>query len=92
MADDAVTPSREIVTRAEARAAGLKYYFTGKPCPRGHVDTRLVKGGCVPCDRERSAKNYLRRRDNPEYVEELRRKNTERMRVYRSDSEWVKAE
>lgn len=92
MADDAVTPTQEIVTRAAARAAGLKYYFTGKPCPRGHVDVRHIKAGCVPCDRERSGRNYLIRRENPEYVENLRRENAERMRVYRSDSEWVKAE
>ena len=39
----------EIMTRAEARAQGLKKYFTGKPCKRGHVSERYVDGMCVPC-------------------------------------------
>jgi hypothetical protein len=33
-----------------AREAGLKRYFTGKPCVHGHVCERLVSGGqCVEC-------------------------------------------
>src|SRR3954464_6823164 len=28
---------RQIVTRTEAKAAGLPRYFTGKPCKYGHV-------------------------------------------------------
>jgi hypothetical protein len=39
-----------IVTRAEALAAGKKRYFTGKPCPRGHVAERYAsKGNCAAC-------------------------------------------
>lgn len=34
-------------------AAGEKYYFTGKPCKRGHIDRRQVSGGCVTCERAR---------------------------------------
>lgn len=38
------------ITRTEARAAGLKRYFTGKPCKRGHVAERYLKGGmCIEC-------------------------------------------
>lgn len=36
-------------TRAEARALGLKHYFTGKPCSRGHITTRHITGTCVDC-------------------------------------------
>lgn len=36
----------EIITRAEARARGLRYYYTGKPCPRGHVCERLTSNWC----------------------------------------------
>lgn len=39
-------------TRAEAKATGAKYYFTGKPCTRGHVALRETKGNCVECRRE----------------------------------------
>lgn len=45
-----------IVTRAEAKAKGLLFYFTGNPCPYGHVverDTRSA--GCRECRRLRSA-------------------------------------
>jgi hypothetical protein len=36
-------------TRAEAKAAGAKYYFTGEPCKHGHVAPRKTKGSCVEC-------------------------------------------
>jgi|13_taG_2_1085334.scaffolds.fasta_scaffold03460_1 hypothetical protein len=40
----------EIITRKEAKAAGLQRYFTGKPCKHGHVSGRLTSGGnCQEC-------------------------------------------
>jgi 5-methylcytosine-specific restriction endonuclease McrA len=36
-------------TRAEAKAAGAKYYFTGDPCKHGHIAPRKTKGSCVEC-------------------------------------------
>ena len=36
-------------TRAEAKAVGAKYYFTGEPCKHGHVALRKTKGACVEC-------------------------------------------
>lgn len=36
-------------TRAEAKALGAKYYFTGEPCKHGHIAPRKVKGSCVEC-------------------------------------------
>jgi 5-methylcytosine-specific restriction endonuclease McrA len=36
-------------TRAEAKAAGAKYYFTGEPCKHGHIAPRKTKGSCVEC-------------------------------------------
>jgi len=42
-----------IITRAEALEQGLKTYFTGKPCKRGHVDERQVSNWtCMECCRE----------------------------------------
>ena len=35
--------------RREAIALGLKTYFTGKPCPNGHISPRYRNGGCVTC-------------------------------------------
>lgn len=31
----------EIISVADAGAAGLKRYFTGRPCKNGHVSERL---------------------------------------------------
>lgn len=38
--------------RATAKATGAKYYFTGKPCVRGHITLRKTKGSCVDCMKE----------------------------------------
>jgi hypothetical protein len=39
-----------IISRAEARALGLKRFFTGKPCRRGHIADRYVRGWtCREC-------------------------------------------
>lgn len=32
----------DLISRKEAKAAGLKHYFTGDPCKYGHVNERLV--------------------------------------------------
>lgn len=40
----------QIITRAEAKAKGLKRYFTGKPCKHGHIAERMTSGGnCLVC-------------------------------------------
>jgi hypothetical protein len=36
-------------TRAEAKASGAKYYFTGDPCKHGHIAPRKTKGACIEC-------------------------------------------
>jgi 5-methylcytosine-specific restriction endonuclease McrA len=40
-----------IISRAEAKAAGLPRYFTGLACKNGHVAERLVSGDCIECKR-----------------------------------------
>jgi hypothetical protein len=48
-------------TRAEAKAQGLKRYFTGVPCPQGHVVERYVSSSaCRACIR---LKMIAKRRD-----------------------------
>jgi 5-methylcytosine-specific restriction endonuclease McrA len=62
----------EIISCAEAKAQGLKSYFTGKPCLRGHIARRYVLNAtCAACDAEKS-RAYHRRRD-PERVREAAR-------------------
>ena len=42
----------ERVTRAEAKAMGLTYYWTGKECVKGHLTWRKVNGWtCAVCVR-----------------------------------------
>ncbi len=35
--------------RADAKATGAKYYFTGEPCKHGHIALRKTRGACVEC-------------------------------------------
>jgi len=47
-----------IQTRAEAKAAGQRYYYTGRLCKRNHARQRLVSGGaCASCHGE-DARRY----------------------------------
>lgn len=47
----------EIISRAEARERGLKRFFVGEICSRGHAEERYVSNGsCLACHRMRSAK------------------------------------
>jgi 5-methylcytosine-specific restriction endonuclease McrA len=47
------------ISRKDAKAAGLKYYFTGKPCKRGHIDQRFVCSfWCKSCGREKASESY----------------------------------
>lgn len=44
------TDEHTIMTRPQAKALGLKRYWTGKPCPAGHLAYRLVSNWtCVEC-------------------------------------------
>lgn len=41
-----------VISREDARALGLKRYFTGVPCVKGHVsERRTLSGVCVECKR-----------------------------------------
>jgi hypothetical protein len=38
-------------TRAAAKAAGSKFYFTGEACPQGHVELKYTSNGnCTACN------------------------------------------
>jgi hypothetical protein len=40
----------EVITRAQAKARGLKRYFTGQPCKYGHIaERRTASFGCIAC-------------------------------------------
>jgi hypothetical protein len=49
----------DLITREEAKARGLKRYFTGKPCPNGHVAERYVSHkNCIECQQEKTRRKY----------------------------------
>ncbi len=53
----------EFITKAEAIERGLKYFFVGKPCKRGHLAERYLRGTCVQCARDRAKQFKI---DNPD--------------------------
>lgn len=62
--------------KTQARACGLRYWFTGRPCPRGHVDVRSFSVGCVSC--------HLERKRDPEWQKKHRERCRENMRRHRA--------
>jgi hypothetical protein len=69
--DHPLSNSRNIISRDEAKALGLKHFFTGEPCWRGHIAERSVRSGrCLECSRARTARWAAA---NPERVREKRR-------------------
>jgi hypothetical protein len=82
----------QTITRAAAKAAGLKTYYTGKACPKGHVVERQVgNSNCVCCANERHrqyrAKNAEALREyNQQYRAENKDAANERKRQYAANN------
>ena len=65
----------EIISREDAARKGLRFYFTGRSCRKGHRSLRYtLNGQCKQCAREFHAKNYLRIKG---IVEEARRQDAQ---------------
>lgn len=72
--------------RKDALECGDIYYFTGKPCKKGHVSKRISgSGSCYEC-----SLNGFRNRYNSN-IEESRRRNIERDRKSRQNEEKYKS-
>lgn len=72
MASPYVPYDGPIVTKAEAKAAGLKRFFTGNPCKRGHIGERFTSNlMCVRC----CAEQHDERRDRINELARQRRLN-----------------
>jgi hypothetical protein len=51
----------EVISRKEAQERGLKHYFNGKPCRRGHIAERIVADRhCVACKKDRTPEQRAR--------------------------------
>lgn len=80
MADVDLSPACEankaIVSRDEAKRLSLKRYFTGIPCPQGHIDERYCSSfACVTCARQHRLRYYA---ESPEKHRERCRRYAER--------------
>ncbi len=80
-----------VILRASARDAGLKWYFTGRPCKHGHLDIRQVANGvCRSCAKEIGKRYHAKNpglaskwamaygKAHPEWVKEQQRKYYQR--------------
>ena len=72
-----------IISRKEAKAKGLKRYFTGKECKNHHISERQISSGsCLKCHAEKQAKAY---KENPSnqiaIVMKYRRNNRELIKL-----------
>jgi hypothetical protein len=82
--------SPDIISRKSARAAGRTFYFTGKPCKRGHVAERYAHNGeCVVCSRLRAAR-WRKTTKGKAYEAEYRRTPEMRERRRKYWNEWYK--
>jgi len=75
-------------TRAEAKATGAKYYFTGESCKYGHIAPRKTKGACVECLKveweqgNTTRVEYFRQYNKSNAGEEAKQRYYEKNRVY----------
>lgn len=78
-----------VISRAEAKANGLKRYFTGDPCVHGHVAERSIQGVCVECNRLRAGAYYHANADQVQERAKARYKaSPEARRAY--SKKWAK--
>lgn len=53
------------ISRKDAKTQGLKRYYTGKPCLRGHVSERYVSGGrCYTCNLKGAGAYYHQNKED----------------------------
>lgn len=88
----------KIISLADARTVGLKRYFTGKPCKRGHLSERFTANQrCIECadigKRERDARwreanrEKLRESYRRDYYENYNKRRESRKAYYRANRE-----
>lgn len=66
----------ELMTRKQARAAGLKRFFNGIPCKEGHIAERQTSNNsCTECNKGKAALRV-------EYMKQYRSANIERVREH----------
>jgi len=63
MAKHSKTPEKIVTTRKEARELGIRRYYTGNPCPKGHKGARFtLSANCERCTLEANRRKRAARR------------------------------
>tara|TARA_A100000164_G_C21860839_1_gene749977 strand:+ start:104 stop:1198 length:1095 start_codon:yes stop_codon:yes gene_type:complete len=63
----------EIISRKEAKEKGLVHYFTGKPCPNGHLAKRNTKNtNCTECSRLRKERWLAAKESGKKFIDTRR--------------------
>jgi len=78
-------------TRAEAKATGAKYYFTGAPCKHGHIAPRKTKGACLECIKLEWQENNTKRADYFKEYNQSQKGQENKKRYYENNKDTVKA-
>ena len=91
----------QLIKRRFAKRLGMKHYFTGKPCRKGHISERyVVNTDCVMCRKLKHKREYPNEKDriierqlkwyykNKDYVSDYARSYRERNPDY--FAEWCK--
>jgi len=78
-------------TRAEAKASGAKYYFTGEPCKHGHVAPRKTKGACLECVKKEWEEGNVKRAAYFAAYNKSAAGQEAKQRYYEANKEAVKA-
>ena len=87
----------DIISRQDAKNQGLKFYFTGQPCKRNHIDKRyVINTSCYQCHKLsmrryynnniEHLKSYARQHyeGNKEYYIKWTQRNQEHLKNYRN--------
>lgn len=76
-------------TRAEAKATGSKYYFTGEPCKYGHISPRKAKGACLACLKNEWAQGKVKRAKYFQAYNRSEKGQENKRRYYENNKEQV---
>lgn len=69
----------DVIGFNEAKKEGLKFYFNGKHCPRGHLSERYTSSrACVICSKENDFKSRSKRK---EYWQKWQAENKDKTRA-----------
>ncbi len=75
------------LTRAEAKAHGVRFYFTGMPCKHGHVcPRRFDNRGCVDCEVRKAREYHHKNRDRSiARCKKYKLENADKVKVYKKE-------